>query len=65
MTIMEPTSDQIELSNKSGRKTISIQNETGSIQIIGLDNIERLRTFLNEWHEANYNMRAPFLRKKI
>lgn len=62
---MEPTTDQIELSNKNGRKIISISNELGSTQIVGLDNIERLRNFLNELHESNYNMRDPFLHKKI
>jgi len=62
MTAKDPT---IELMNKGGRKTISISNETDSIQIVGLDHIERLRTFLNKLHEANYNMRDPFLQKKI
>ncbi|REE81568.1 hypothetical protein A8990_11894 [Paenibacillus taihuensis] len=65
MTIMQSTIDQVELLNLGGRKTITIQNATGSIQIVGLDNIERLREFLNELHSANYNMRDPFLNKKI
>lgn len=64
MTILKPTTDQIELSNKGARKIISIRNEVGSIQIVGLDNIERLRNFLNKLHESNYNIRDPFLRKK-
>lgn len=65
MTMMEPTTDQIELFNKDGRKIISINNKSGSIQIVGLDSIERLRNFLNELQLANYNMRDPFLNKKI
>ncbi|BBI33932.1 hypothetical protein [Cohnella abietis] len=65
MTIMETTNDQIELLNKNGRKIISVTNETGGIQIVGLDNIEKLRIFLNDLKEANYNMRDPFLNKKI
>jgi len=43
MTIMKITTEQIEFFNKNGRKTISIVNETGSIQIVGLVNIERFR----------------------
>lgn len=65
MTIMEITTDQIGFSNKNGKKIISIVNETGSIQIVGLQNIEKLRNFLNQLEEANYNMRDPFLQKEV
>ncbi|OME78735.1 hypothetical protein BK120_23685 [Paenibacillus sp. FSL A5-0031] len=65
MTIMKITTDQIEFLNKKGRKIISIVNETGGIQIVGLENIEKLRNFLNELKETNYNLRNPFLHKNI
>ncbi|MNI00316.1 hypothetical protein D3C73_531120 [compost metagenome] len=65
MTIMDTTTDQIEFLNKNGRKVISVVNETGSVQIIGMQNIERLRKYLNELKDANYNMRDPFLHKEI
>lgn len=65
MTIMDVTTDKIEFLNKNGRKIISVANETGSIQIIGLENIEIIRKFLNELKETNYNMRDPFIHKKI
>lgn len=65
MTIKEITNEKIEFFNKNGRKNISIANETGSIQIVRLENIERLRNFLNELEETKYNMRDPFLQKKI
>lgn len=65
MAIMDITTDHIEYLNKNGRKIISVVNETGSIQIVGLQNIERLRSFLNELEKTNYNMRDPFLQTKI
>jgi len=62
---MDVTNDQIEFLNKNGRKIISVANETGSIQIIGLENIEKIQNFLNELKETNYNMRDPFIHIKI
>ncbi|WP_169810313.1 hypothetical protein [Paenibacillus macquariensis] len=47
--------------DKNGINIISVANETGSIQIIGLENIEKIRNFLNELKEMNYNMRDPFI----